>query len=88
MVTCRCKQFSDWLTQNFSNSGKGYLLSFVMCVYAIDMKIPFSDNTCMPQTICICMLLIAKYFFTITHLLCIVIWSMLVSLEIQHLQVL
>ena len=30
VMTLRCKQFFDWLTQNVSNSEMGYLLSHVM----------------------------------------------------------
>ena len=32
VVTLIYKYFSDWFTQNVSNSGMGYLLLCVMCV--------------------------------------------------------
>ena len=41
METLRCKLYSNWLTQNVSNSGIGYLLSHM---YEIGMIIPFSKQ--------------------------------------------
>ena len=44
MVIVRCEEFSDWLTQNFSNSGMGYwFLSCVTCVMNWH-EIPFSKQ--------------------------------------------
>ena len=43
VVTLRCKQFSNWLTQDVNNSGMGYLLSHVI-VYGIGRRIPLSKQ--------------------------------------------
>ena len=40
----RCKQFSDWFTQNVSISEMGYLFYHVWPVYGIGLRISFSKQ--------------------------------------------
>ena len=61
VVTLRCKELSDWFSEDVSKSGMDCLLSCVMC---------FPNNLGMSQIICICMPVMTTFFFcTVTLLL-------------------
>ena len=84
------KQFSDWL-RPMSVTEEWVICCNMCCVYEIGMRIPFPNKVGMLQIIYIGSLLITTFVFVhLPHycLLFVVILSMLISPEIQHLQLL
>ena len=72
-----------------SHSGMNYLLPSVMCSMKLAWEFHFPNNTDMSQIICICMLLITTFLCSQLPpycLLCVLVLSMQIPYQIQHLQ--
>ena len=60
-MTCRCKQFSDWLMQNASNSGMEYCIVVYNLYVQLTQNSIFLNNMGMSQVIYFGILLIATF---------------------------